>query len=79
MLTVKHIEKSGHQGIRSCRDVVFDPAIGQNKEYPNGQVVAFGVPADEGVVGPDGVCRFGSGHVYVMNEHGATVAKYILD
>jgi hypothetical protein len=75
MLTVKHVEKSGHQSVTPAETVVFDPAVGKNNEWPKGQVVAFGVPQPVS----DGCNRYGTGIVYVMNDHGSTVAKYDLD
>lgn len=75
MLTVKHVEKSRHEGITQAETVVFDPATGASNEYPNGQVVAFGVPQPTA----DGCNRYGNGVVYVMNDRGSTVAKYNLD
>jgi hypothetical protein len=31
-----------------------------------------------GAVDEHGVCRYGAGHVYVMNDAGSTVGKYSL-
>ena len=75
MLTVRHVEKDGHEGVTEASSVHFDPAIGANREYPNGQVVAFGVP--EHVA--DGCNRYANGVIYVMNENGSTVARFNLD
>lgn len=75
MLTVKHVERSGHESVTVAATVIFDPATGQDKEYPNGQVVAFGVPMPVS----DGCNRYSGGIIYVMNDHGSTVAKYDLN
>jgi hypothetical protein len=75
MFTVKHVERDGHEGVVQADSVIFDPAVGENNEYPKGQVVAFGVPQPTS----DGCNRYGNGVVYVMNDRGSTVAKYNLD
>jgi hypothetical protein len=75
MLTVKHVERSGHEGVTTAESVIFDPATGADNEWPHGQVVAFGVPRPVS----DGCNRYGNGLVYVMNDGGSTVAKYDLD
>jgi hypothetical protein len=70
MLTIKHIEKGGSEGIIEAKSV-----HAPMDETPR-KVRAFGVDdpmADEGVV------TYGNGVVYVMNAHGSTVAKYDLD
>jgi hypothetical protein len=75
MLTVKHVERSRHESITTATGVWFDPAVGKNNEYPNGQLVAVGVPQPT----IDGCNRYSSGVIYVMNENGKTVGKYDLD
>lgn len=74
MLTIKHVEKSGHESLTPAETVCFDPAIGEHGEYPNGQVCAFGVPHPVS----DGCDRYSSGIIYVMNDAGRTVSKYDL-
>lgn len=75
MLTVKHVEKSGHESVTTAESVSFDPAAGENNEYPRGQLLAFGTPRPiTGVFD-----QYSSGTVYVMNSTGATVAIYRLD
>lgn len=74
MLTVKHVESNGYQSVTLAEMVTFDPAIGQNNEYPNGQVIAWGVKQPIS----DGCNRYGDGLIYVMNDQGSTVAKYDL-
>ena len=78
MLTVKHVERSGHESVTTAASAYYDPAVGQNNEYPKGQVVAFGSPNDGGAT-HEGVTRFGGGKVFIMNDHGSTVANYDLD
>jgi hypothetical protein len=73
MLTIKHIARTGHERTASADDVYFDPATGENGEYPKGQVVAYGMPRS------DAVSHFSDGIVYVMNDNGSTVAKYNLN
>lgn len=69
MLTIKHIEEDGSEGIQEARSVSFyDDTDG--KEPPT--VHAYGVSYD-------GYLQYGSGTVYVMNASGSTVAKYDLD
>lgn len=74
MLTVKHVEKSGHESVTPTTSIAFDPATGENKEYPRGQLLAFGI--DTTVAGYN---RYASGTVYVMNDNGSTVARYDFD
>lgn len=74
-MAVRHIEKSGYESVVLATSVGFDPAIGQHKEYPNGQVVAFGVPNPVS----DGCNRYSTGKIFVMNEAGATIAQWDLD
>lgn len=73
MLTVKHVETSGHENVTTADSVTFDPAVGENNEYPRGQVLAWGVP------GLSEMHRFSSGIVYVMNARGSTVSTYNLN
>jgi hypothetical protein len=72
MLTIKHVEELGHESIQAARSVSYDPAGG-------GTLIAFGCEPNGGAVDADGVCRYGDGRVYVMNENGATVGTYNLD
>lgn len=74
MLTIKHVEEDGHEGIMQCERVSFVP------DGPDGlrALFAFGcVPANSDAI-RDGTAIFGSGVAYVMNAAGATVAKYHL-
>ena len=73
MLTVKHIENDGNESIVQCEKVTFIP---HEKEKPFGldQVVAW--DTDRNV--KDGNHTYTSGRIFVMNDQGATVAKYEL-
>ena len=77
MLTVKHIEKNGYESMTPAATVTFTSASIAHPGDPNAkdEVIAFGVPMPVS----DGCNRYGSGTVYVMNDHGSTVAKYHLD
>jgi len=80
MLIVRQIERSGHQSITPCKQVVFDPAVGINKEHPGGQLLAIGCdPKAGGPIDEHGLCRYDAGEVFVMSIEGRTVAKYDLD
>jgi len=70
-LTVRHIERSGHESVTQAVSVSFEPARGKSPA----QLIAFGVPSPIS----DGCNRYGDGKIFVMNEAGATVAKYDLD
>lgn len=74
-LTVRHLEPSGHESITQAISVSYQP--GNNTPERGDEkplLIAFGVPDSMG----EGHCNYGSGTVYVMNEAGATVAKYDL-
>lgn len=73
MLIVKHVEKSGHEGITVAEAICFDPTTG--REYSKGQVIAFGVPRPIS----DGFNRYSSGMVHVLSASGDAIAKYDLD
>jgi hypothetical protein len=81
LLTIKHIEKSGHQSLQQAHCVSFTPrgAAHPDDKNPRDEFIAFGCTATGGAVDEHGVCRYGAGTVYVMNDAGATVAKYHLD
>lgn len=69
MLTVKHIEESGHESICQATGVSFNPDSER-------MLVATGVGAAS--VSADDCNRYTSGKVYVMNESGKTVGNYVL-
>jgi hypothetical protein len=70
-LTVKHVDRDGHESLTQAITVTFHPG---DKQEPT-EVRAFGVPDPVS----DGCNRYASGRVFVMNEAGATVAKYDLE
>lgn len=80
MFTVKHVERDGFEGIVQAMDVTFHPGrdchgedLGHIAEF-----VAFGVPGPNAGARLDGVVRYGTGTIYVMNEAGKTVGCYHL-
>ncbi len=75
-LTVRHIEKSGREGLTMATTVEFVPGSKSVKDADGrDHVIAYGVPAPVS----DGCNRYGDGTIYVMNEAGRTIAKYDLD
>lgn len=77
-LTVKHVERDGHEGITQATSVSFAPDDTDDDTDSSDQhavLIAFGVPQPVS----DGCNRYRSGKVFVMNEAGATVAIYDLD
>lgn len=72
MLTIKHIEKSGHESVQQARDVAFQPG---DKDAEM-KLTAFGCTAHGGAVDDSGVCLYATGRIFVMNDAGATVASY---
>lgn len=75
MLTIKHVEKNGREYLQQAHEISFHPG-GTNEET---RVEAFGCTGIGGAVDADGHCKYADGIVYVMNDAGATVAKYVLD
>lgn len=73
MFTVKHVEKNGHMSLRTASEVWYDPAVGEQDEYPHGQLLAGNGS------GTEHPFRYSSGVVYVMNDKGSTVSRYDLD
>lgn len=65
MYSLKHVENDKKERVVAAVSIGFDP---QKKE-----VTGYGSPSSE-----DGIIRFTSGRVYVMNERGSTVGVYIL-
>lgn len=80
MLTVKMIERNGHEQIQECASVAFTPARASHPDdnKPHDELVAFGCTGKGGAVDEHGVCRYTGGMIYVMNEKGATIAQYPL-
>lgn len=81
LLTVKHIEASGYENIQQAHSVSFYPkkVSMEGTENPRDEFIAFGCTAVGGATDEHGVCRYGSGRVYVMNDAGSTIAKYDLN
>jgi len=76
MLTIKHVEPGGHESIQEARSVsVISIGTPEGQEY---ELTAFGCVPNGGAVDIHGVCRYGDGVVYVMNDHGSTVGHYRL-
>lgn len=72
MLTVKHIEPSGHESIHPAVRVSFQPRAQLEDKSWAAQCVFIDTPKMETIA-------LGSwGAIYVMNDAGKTVAKYDL-
>jgi hypothetical protein len=78
MLTIKHIEKSGHESIQMARSVSYNPNGMEGHEPRTPTLEAHGCTGDGGAVS-NGWCCYGDGKVYVMNDAGRTVGNYDLD
>lgn len=85
MLTVKHIEPSGHETIWPAIRVAYQPKMGSNqKPAPPGcdgsgdiaPCVFIDRMGERGLVDTIPIGSFGS--FFVMNEHGKTIARYDL-
>lgn len=81
LLTIKHVEKCGHESIQQARNVSFTPKALAHPDTmnPHDELIAFGCTGIGGPVDDHGVCRYGDGKVYVMNDAGATVGNYDLN
>ena len=66
MLTVKHVEPTGHESIMTTPRIGYQPAIKERKQPEIVFVEREGRPVFEIV----------SGSVYVMNDKGSTVSVY---
>jgi hypothetical protein len=69
MLTIKHVEKCGVEGVFEAESANYFP---RDPERPKAQCTAFGVPGS-------GYLTFDDGKVFVMNDKGRTIANYDLD
>ena len=81
MLTIKHVERSGHESIIQAHSVSYKPkghAPGGDTPAESATLEAFGCTGDGGPVS-DGWCCYGNGKVFVMNDAGSTVGNYDLD
>lgn len=72
-LTVKHIEENGHESIMQAISISFDPST----DVMGPSLTAYGVPLRPGEADEGGCAQYASGVVYVMNEAGATVGRYV--
>ena len=77
MLTIKHVEKCGHESIRMAHSVAWWPDGMQDADPRTPILEAYGCTGDGGPVS-NGWCCYGSGKVYVMNDSGSTVGNYDL-
>lgn len=80
MLTLRHVEKDGHEGIMQAGEVSFYPGKPTDDNVPETLpcLVAFGVPGPDAGARVNGVVQFGNGTVYVMNDSAKTIAIYNL-
>lgn len=89
MLTIKHIDAAGREYIRECESVTWVPDLGDPASFRDAGLYLDRSPDvvsqfhdETGFVIP--ASRTGSSsdrcspHVFVMNKHGATIAKYML-
>lgn len=67
MYSIKHIDDQGRENVVAAVSTSFDPV--------KNELVGYGSPGSD----KDGVVRFDSGRVFVMNEMGKTVALYNLN
>jgi hypothetical protein len=75
-LTVKHIEEGAYESVIQAISTSYDPGSGPDRPPT---FTAYGVPLRPGSADEGGYASYSSGAVYVMNEAGATVARYDLD
>lgn len=77
MLTVKHVEPNGYECVRTARVVDYEPT----RPGKRARVTAYGCDCatvdTQTVADKDGVLRFETGRVYVMDA-GKTVSAYVL-
>jgi len=79
MLTVKHVEKDGHESIRMVHSISYQPSrLEDIKGRTHSILTAYGC-TDEGGAVSDGVCSYSSGKIYIMNDAGSTVGNYDLE
>jgi hypothetical protein len=78
MLTIKHVDRSGHESIRMAHSVAYNPDGMEGHEPRKPIVEAYGCTGDGGPVS-DGWCCYADGKVYVMNDAGSTVGNYDLN
>lgn len=70
MYSIKHIEENGHESVMAAVSVSYDSK--------RNELIGYGSPGPDEGARRDGVIRYASGNVYVMNDQGKTVAVYNL-
>jgi hypothetical protein len=70
MFSLKHVEDDGRESIMGAVSVSFDPK--------GTELTGYGSPGPDEGARKNGVVRYASGLVYVMNEQGKTVGVYSL-
>lgn len=78
LLTIKHIERNGYESMQQAHSVSFHPNGVESDDEKKPALIAYGCTAKDGAVDEHGVCRYGNGTVYVMNDAGSTVGRYSL-
>jgi hypothetical protein len=68
MYSIKHVEDNGYESVMSAVSVSFNPETNE--------LIGYGSPGPDEGARKDGVVRYSSGHAFVMNEQGKTVAVY---
>lgn len=71
MLTIKHVDNDGTESVMMALSVSYDPRAEE--------LVGYGSPGPDEGARQNGVVRYASGRVYVMNENGKTVGAYNLN
>jgi hypothetical protein len=78
MLTLRHVEASGHESVRAAVEVGYQPKNANGAAVPKA-LFAYGCPGPDSGAQHGGVVEYGNGRVFVMNDAGETVALYDLD
>jgi hypothetical protein len=78
LLTIKHVGRSGREGIQQAHSVSFRPFKREEGADIPAILEAWGCTGIGGPVDANGYCKYGDGHVYVMNDAGSTVGSYAL-
>lgn len=67
MFSLKHVDDNKCETLVEAVDVKFDPK--------KNELVGYGSPSPQA---KDGIIRFNTGAVFVVNDHGDTVGAYSL-
>ena len=83
MMTLKHIELSGHEQIHEVSKVWFNPEAVERLEQDNQKTGSGPTPLPRdtlyaSIPGEPHPIQISSGTVFVMNQHGKTVSRYDL-